>query len=773
MTHWSVAKRWPALLWLGLVLLALGYLAVRVQDGLPLRTDLMALLPREEQDPVRQFANEAVSLAAARRVVLLVGNDDRRKARAAATRIADKLAANGVAEGVELTFGGDRVGEISRLYFPYRYGLLSARDRSLLEQGRGDAIATRALAQLFGFTGLADGQTVKGDPFLLLPSFLAGLPLPLSRLVPDEGMLTVTEGGTNWVFVTARLAGNPMDLAVQDRFMQALDALVLDATTAVPGTMLRRLGVIFFAHEGSQRAINESSLLGSISIAGCLLLVLVVFRRWTPLLHTLLVMGIGLAAGVAGSLLIFGELHVAAMLFGTSLIGIAVDYSLHYSATVFHREALTPRARIGRVRIGITLGLLTTVIGYAALAAAPFPGLRQLAVFTIIGLVASYLTVLLWLPRLDRMEPARHGAAMVRGADLLPQWWERQGLWAVRVAVLIGLVGATIFGAATLKVEDDVRRMQRLSPSLLEEQREVRRLIGSGTEGQFLLIEAADNAAALRMQEGLEATLATLQAEGALRSYQMPASFVPSPQRQQDDRQLIRDRLEQPHLAAQLQRLGMIGQPAAGLEAASPLTLDLVSGMGAIPILRDLVLRAGLHVVMLDGVSAQDKVRAALVAMPGVRFIDATGDFSDLLKKYRERAVMLTAVSVLLMIPLLLWRYGARRTFFVLVPPLSAVIATPALLALGGESFTFFHAMALVIVLSIGIDYAIFCAESPPAHRSVTMVAVWLATLTTLLGFGLLAFSEVRAVSGFGLTMSVGMVLAFLLSPIAGPGRVK
>lgn len=765
-----LGRSWHHWAWLLIVLVASAYLGLQARHGLPLRTDLMALLPREDQDPVRQYANEAVSLVAARRVVLLVGNASRERARAAAVQLGDRLAAIGVAQGVERSFGADRLSDLQRLYRPHRNGLLSERDRALLEAGRGDALATRALSQMFGFAGLADGASAQGDPFLLLPAFLAELPLPLSRLVPDEDTLSVTEDGMTWVFITAQIAGDPLDLNVQDRVVKALDTLIGETAAAVPNTEVLRLGVVFFAHEAAQRAMAEASVLGTISLVGCLLLVLVVFRRWTPLLHTLLVTAVGFGVAMAGSIAVFGELHVASLLFGTSLIGIAVDYCLHYSASGFHRAAFDPFERMRQVRPGITLGLLTTMIGYSALAAAPFPGLRQLAVFTIIGLCASYLTVVLWLPRLDRMGPLAHGRQIIAAADLLPQFWEAKRLGWLRTILVVGLVAGTVAGFARISVEDDVRRMQRLSPDLLVEQGQVRRLIGAGVEGSFLLVEAATDADALVVQERLEGPLAKLRAEGAVGGWRMPSAFVPSPTRQQADQALIRDRLEQPHLAAQLRQLGL---PVSGegtkrdAEGVGALTLDAAMRSGALPVLADLVLRPGLHVVLLEGVTAPERIRAAVADLADIRFADPTGDFSRLLARYRERAVVLTAVSVALMVPLLWWRYGWSQLWRVLLPPVVAVVTTPALLALGGEAFTFFHAMALVLVLSIGMDYALFCAESGRDHRAITMVAIWLATLTTLLGFGLLGFSQVHAVSGFGLTMSIGMVLAFLLSPFA------
>jgi predicted exporter len=119
------------------------------------------------------------------------------------------------------------------------------------------------------------------------------------------------------------------------------------------------------------------------------------------------------------------------------------------------------------------------------------------------------------------------------------------------------------------------------------------------------------------------------------------------------------------------------------------------------------------------------------------------------------------------MMPVLVWRYGLRGAVRVSLAPTIAVLATPPLVALAGVTFTFFNAMALVLVLSIGFDYAVFCRESEPSRQPVTMLGVWLAMLTTLLSFGLLVFSSTYAVHAFGATLLVGTILAFAFSPIA------
>ena len=762
-------SRLPALLWLAIVLIAATYLAWRAETGLTFRTDLMALLPTDQQDAAMQKASGTITKTLSRQLVLLTGDPNRNTARAAAQTLSDTLKQSGLFIPTNTTIDADRIQRIGALYAPYRSGLLSDPDRDLLLAHRGITIATRALAQVFGFIGLGDARLLQTDPFLLMPSFFANLPLPMSKLTPDDGMLSTTKDGKTWILTAGELTQEPYALDTQHRLSAVLDPAIQRLQTQHPALETLRLGAVFFAQAGADQAMGETTAIGIASTIGTILVVLAAFRALTPLWLSLLVVGTGIMTALSGSLLLFGNLHVGAMLFGTSLIGVAVDYSLQYCTETFTHEP-SPHARLRQVLWGITLGTATTIIGYLTLLLAPFPGLRQVAVFSAIGLAASWLTVVLWLPRLDRSPPARHGAGMLRWSFLFLWLWQSKYLakWrltALAVTVLLAAIGLTRF-----HTDDDVRRMQALAPALLAQQARLQTLIGSRSGGQFFLVSAPDTETALETEETLADRLRPLIAAGALASFRSPARYVPSAKRQQENRTLIATELNDSARRAQFQRLGLPDKPPA----ENPKVLTLAEAMRPgtpLDFLSRLVLNDSpgtvSHVVMLDGVHRPAEVAAAAAGLHGVRFIDPAGSFSTVLGKYRHRTMILLALSAVLMAPLLAWRYGLRRTAWIMMPPVLAVALTPGLRALLGASFTFFDGIALVLILSVGVDYAVFLAETSRDRRAVTMLAVALAATTALMSFGLLALSDVQAVQHFGATMLVGILLAALLAPMA------
>lgn len=755
-----------ALLWLLLILAAAGYLGFRLYQGIDFRTDLLALLPQEEQDPVLHQVTDAIVQQAGERIILLVGHPDPERARQAATEIERDLA---ISDVLAFQNVGQKTGDISafgKIYFPHRYQLLNDQDRQALLDGKAAALVERALAQVYSVGGFADSRLLATDPFLLLPSYLSNLPVPASRLALDHGWLSVTDGSVTWVLVSGKLLADPFAMEIQERVVSAIEEKSAVLVAATPDMRILKTGAIFFADAGSKTAMSETSTLGTISLIGTILLLLLVFRRATPLLLNTVTLLIGVTVALAGSVAIFGEIHVITLLFGVGLIGIAVDYGLHYSASLFDRDAGSPMQRLHHVLPGISLGLLTTLIGYVVLVLAPLPGLRQIAAFAVIGLGAAFLTVVFWFPLLEGGRPLTHGGFMLRLSGALWRFWEntrfRYMRWGiVAIACLCGFAGFL-----RLELNDDVRRMQSLSSDLLIEQAEIQRIAGASGGLQSILVLAPDDELALQREEALFPLLRKLKEAGVIAGFRAPANFVPSAARQNENARLVADLLLTPHEAGQRAQLGLPAVTA--VEIPTPLTLETALASDAIPFLADMILAPGQHVIALDGVADAAMLRTSLSAAEGVAYIDPAGNFSDLLGKYRQRAVWLIALSAFLMLIPLCWRYGFRGALIVMAPPVLAVILAPALISLMGESLSFFNVMALVLVLSLGVDYAVFCAEATREKRQGTLLAVVIATLTTLLSFGMLAFSEVMAVHAFGLTLLLGVLIAFLLAPMAG-----
>jgi predicted exporter len=265
--------------------------------------------------------------------------------------------------------------------------------------------------------------------------------------------------------------------------------------------------------------------------------------------------------------------------------------------------------------------------------------------------------------------------------------------------------------------------------------------------------------------------LSELVAQGKLGDFSSVARTVPSQKRQTENRALLSEALLKPHLSSFLRSIG--GNSEFGYQDAEPgtLTPQQLADSGGAAFLDLLILqssdRAVVHMVSLSGVRDIPALEQIGRDREDIRFMDQGREWSSVMQIYRVRALSLLAVAVGLVWAFLSFRYRPLQAAKLIAAPLVAVVSTPLILAAFGGSFTFFNAMALLLVFVIGLDYALFYAEATEDHRDISFFANALSALSTILAFGLMSFSQVYAVHAFGITILVGITLAFVFSPLA------
>ena len=92
---------------------------------------------------------------------------------------------------------------------------------------------------------------------------------------------------------------------------------------------------------------------------------------------------------------------------------------------------------------------------------------------------------------------------------------------------------------------------------------------------------------------------------------------------------------------------------------------------------------------------------------------------------------------------------------------------TCGLLALGGHELSIFHLVGLLLVVAVGSNYSLFFDRAAPVQdRGRTLLSLVFAAVTTVIGFGLLAFSSVPVLNAIGSTVGIGAAMALAFSAI-------
>jgi predicted exporter len=798
------AALWVLGLWL--LLLALGgWVAARAQY----RADLSAFLPAAPTAEQRVLLDQLRSGVTTRLLLIGIRGGQPEQRQQASRELAQALRPGGAKAGHfdALHNGeGDSWKETGEFLFAHRYLLSPA-----VEARR---FTVEGLREAFDET-----VSVLGTPAGSLMKPLLWRDPTGETLRMAESMMSAhsprSEGGV-WVsrsepraLLLATTHADGADLDGQAAAHAAVRAAF--APWAARGLTLELSGPGIFAVESRASIQHEVERLAWAGTAVMLGLLWLAFGTLRPLGVAMLPVASGVLAGIAAVALGFGTVHGMTLGFGTTLIGEAVDYAIYF---LIQSNPL-PAAAAGQGPAGrgyltwlraqwptVRLGLWTSVAGFAALVASGFPGLAQLGVFSIAGLLAAAATTRWVLPVLapdgapgQGWRGARHrlGQVALRAARRLPA---TRALW----------LGLMALAAAWLLLQPSPWRanlssLSPVTPAALALDASLRADVGASESGALVAVSGVDEQTVLERAEAAGRRLDALIQRGLLRGYESPARLLPSVRSQQarlaalPEPEVLRERVAQAAqdgplradklapfieaVEAQRRLTPLTSASLAGTPLATLLQAQLVAGAAARgpepgrPWTALLSLQFPSDDAQAQAAALQ-ALRAALADLPEARVVQIQTELTALYAHYLGEAKWQAGLGALAVVLLLYGHLRAaqqalRRLIALLVPLAAAVLLVMGGLAMAGVALGVLHLVGFLLVVAVGSNYALFFdhlaqARGGAGDDSETLASLLLANLTTVASFGLLATSSVAVLAAIGQVVAPGAALALILS---------
>ena len=768
----------PAWLWAAVVCLSLAHnVYLWIGERLAPDSDILALLPVEERDPVLQKAFSKMVESAQQRLIVLVGADNWVEAGRAADNYLAVLAPHKNLLQADEQIAQQPQQDWLALFQQHRLVLVTPGDEAALRSQAQPYWVDTALAKLYSpFGGVKPGAW-RDDPFGLFDGWIQAR-MRETPVRPRDGRLFVSDGKRQYVVLPFSLRMSAFSMAAQETVVPLLEQARQAARQSDPQVEVAAAGVILYAAAAGAQAKWEVSIIGIGSLLGIVALIWLTFYSLKPIVLIMVSIGVGCLGALSMCWLLFERIHLLTLVFGASLIGGAQDYGTYFLCHRLgvDRQSLDSYQLLRRLLPALALALVTTVIGYLALALTPFPGLRQMAVFSALGLIFAWLTVVFWFPALVSRDAVK-SAPLVRWCFASLQRWPSLRLTRSTLSAAGLLIAFIVFGGSRLTVQDDIRLLQNPPRQLIDEQIKLSRLLDAPAPAQFYVVRGETAEAVLQREEALKQRLEPLIEKKIISGYQAMSNWVPSLRTQETHRQLIEQRLlnNDGALAVLAARIGADGSWMTAtrdrlMASTEKLTPDDFLKASASQLVRHLWLgqvEGGYaSIVGLRGVSAASLplLRQAGGALEGVQWVDKVGEISSVLARYRQYMGWVVALSYFAVYGLLYPRYRGA-TWRVVAPTALASVVTLALLGLSGQGLQLFHVLALMLLLGVGVDYGIFLHEHPSRSDPVAWLAVVLSALSTLLSFGLLGLSKTPALQAFGLTMLVGTGSVWFLTP--------
>ncbi|KAA9131404.1 hypothetical protein F3N42_08775 [Marinihelvus fidelis] len=514
------------------------------------------------------------------------------------------------------------------------------------------------------------------------------------------------------------------------------------------------------------------------SLAASIALVLVIglaYRRFSVLWLAAVPLATGMVAGLAALTLAFEQVHGITLAFGFTLLGIAIDFPLHYFS---HRRHSPGGDAMRRVWPTLRLGAVSTALAYGALLLGGAEGMAQLGLFSAVGVIAAAATTRWVLPVLagdaagEPLDVVESGNAGSPGL-VLPL--------VVLVAALIALA-AMPFGLAG-SVPFWNRDLSALSPvpeAQLRRDAALRQAVGAPSmRYQLALADSDPDQLARRRQALHEALVAAVRAE-QLEGFRDLAPLLPpvSLQRERQNRipseAVLRERLRA--ATAELPFGESAFEPfiddAMAAKDLAPVSAADYAGSPLAPLVDASLLRlagpAGevqwVSLVDLPGTVSRDVVDGIAERFDGEVFVvDYRQASESLVAGYQQRTWRVLGMVLVLIAALLCWRVRPARAAWSLACVAAALVSSALLLRLLTGPLDLYHMVGLLLVGGLGLDYALFLGRGGRDWAD-TRHAVATCAASTVVAFAVLAASGIPALRSLGTAVALGALLSYLVA---------
>jgi predicted exporter len=761
-----VSGRVVLALWLALLALCLAIL-VRAQYS----ADLAAFLPRSPTAQQQMLVDQLERGVAARIILIGIEGADEESLARLSTRLAEQLRKDAAfvsaANGSQALLAAD-----AELVMTHRYLLSPAVTPERFSVSGLRLALEKQLDRLSSPLSTLVTRTLPRDPTGELFEILDVLS---EHEGPEQrmGVWFSQDGRRALLIAQTRAAGFDLDaqeLALAKIAIQ-FDLAKREENATAAALTLTGPGVFAVQTRGAIKAdVARISALATLSIAALLFFF---FRSARVLALIFVPVVTGALVGMAAVIAVFGGIHGITLGFGATLLGEAVDYAIYFFAGA--RPPVTPRHALERIWPTLRLGAMTSVTGFGVLIFSGFPGLAQLGLFSAAGLVAALLATRWVLPVLAPSRAESAGPLASRLRPVLLREAERLRRSRAAVWILMALSAAWLVIQGGSVWNDEMAALSPVPRSAQQLDESMRRDVGAPDVRHLVVVTAQDEQSALQAAEAVAQRLSAVVRTGALGGFESPADYYPSRNVQDarlaalPDAAMLRENLRKALQGLPFRR-GIFQPFLADVEACKrgpPITRADLRGSGLGIKVDSLLVQSGSqwHALLpLTDVQNASPIGEALSGS-GAVLLDLKKEVDLLYSGYRSRvlgfAVLGTVGIVVLLLAVL---RSLRRTWNVVAPLAAAILVTCAVLTALNVQLTIFHLVAFMLVAGVGSNYTLFfdrpAAQGDDAGRIA--LSLLLCNLSTVLGFGALAFATTPVLSAIGSTVALGAGLSLI-----------
>ena len=639
-----------------------------------------------------------------------------------------------------------------------KIALLSRADLGLLKSDKNAFFKERAeeIFNSFSFRLL----NVNDDFFLLSSGFSAkngNVSLNLADL-----MLEVKDGAKSFFLLKGELKKGVSSEGLI-KFYNELEALKVGQNELVVHSSA------LYQAFSKQKNENESLYMSAVSLSLTAIFLMLAFRN-LRIFYVIFIAAFGFSVAFAGTLLCLGELNILTILISTSLIGLMFDYVLHWLSKN-EGEAIRASSIKNMLKIFL-LGLLITLSGYLAFTFSDLRLLKEVALFSAFALVAAFLASYFFMPLV--FEGVKFYRSKIFDAFLI-KFCDLSDAAARHLVVkflAISLILLAIFLGFDLKnlsKSENVKDYSNMPKSLLADSSYILSLTGNN---QNTMIVTRSRGDILGDEKSL---LDELKKRNLIKDESSLSDIFLSKSEQSELKEAFKKALDDEQIYVIYEKFDFskdeVRSEILKILDEKELSVGEILALKSMKDFKKFVLDENASVAYVSGFvkgAASDEVLERHNAFS----LNFASSLNESLTQAKELALKLK-IAALVIAFLLLWVYfSALISALVMGVIIFGVLLTLFIFAVFGVNLSIFGVFGLILASAVGIDYMIFALNESLSEKE-RIYGIFCAFITSFISFFTLSFSQTAALSVFGLSVSLCVLIYGLCASVLSCKNIK
>lgn len=566
--------------------------------------------------------------------------------------------------------------------------------------------------------------------------------------------------GNDWYFICIFLKTDDQSIKSRRNVVEFIDNCIENVKSKYQNSEILVRGESYNSNYFSINSLNDVIYFGSASLILIFVLIFVVFRDIIPVIVVIASTCCALIGGLFVILQFYTD--ISAILLGVyiCLTGTICDYSIFY---LFRRNQNKDTAYIFKFKkylLPLLLIVLTDFLSYISMIFAPVDSIKQFALFSAGAITTGTLFILIVEPLIIQSYRLRPHVYFIKKLNSLIKVFDNT---VFEVSAFLAVLLIVIYGIYGYKVNDDVRNIQNLPPSMIMQDLKITEISGLNNSLKFAVIHSDKLDVLLERYDELKEILYQAYQDDVIEEYNAcPYNCIKT---QKQDQKLLKN------LTNGLRAFYKDKNVISTVNDYADTTLefdDFMNSPAGLPY-KILFHDDGVNYsmgVLLKNINNRSELESRISKIPFAYVSDYYDDIEKIFQEFRKKIYVVIFVLSLSLLVANLFYFGFRTGLICSFASILSLMFAMSMIQIFNYSFNVYNLIALAIILGLSTNYSYFYLKSSPDELSINLLGISLMLLTTLCSLSILIFSSAQIFRGIGLAIACGLICSYVLTGI-------